>query len=245
MLERRLRQMLGMPGQVHLAIAPDDPPVTLDQDRGVVTPRLPVFLGELGVAEVEADLEVARQLEQRLGVRARHLAFEELVDLGLVGHPPAREERRQGQLRKHDKLRPTGMRLAQQRHQPFHHRSAAVGEMNGAELGDGGAEFSGHSLSPCGEIGRYSGANFEPEDRHGWGGLEFVGRFLPATSSPAFPMHRRSGRRRRVPAAAYAADGGRRTDALSSAIVCTKQWRCMILLEDDISASSILGTEGR
>src|SRR4051812_29379191 len=36
MLERRLRQMLGMAGQVDLAVAADDISVRIDQDRGVV-----------------------------------------------------------------------------------------------------------------------------------------------------------------------------------------------------------------
>src|SRR5204862_5138501 len=54
MLERRLRQMLGMAGQVYLAVAPDDASVGIDQDRGVVMPRLAVFLGQLGIAQVEA-----------------------------------------------------------------------------------------------------------------------------------------------------------------------------------------------
>ena len=47
-----------MPGQVDLAVASDDPPVALDQDRRIVVARLALLLGQLGIAEIETDLEV-------------------------------------------------------------------------------------------------------------------------------------------------------------------------------------------
>ena len=62
-LKGRVGQMLGMPGQVDLAVAPDDPAVTLDQDRGVVAVELALLLGQLGIAEVEADTEFAGEIE--------------------------------------------------------------------------------------------------------------------------------------------------------------------------------------
>ena len=52
-LERPLGIELGMAGQVHLAVLADDLAVAVDQDRGVVV--VPVG-GQLGVAEIEADL---------------------------------------------------------------------------------------------------------------------------------------------------------------------------------------------
>src|SRR5881396_1819075 len=51
MLEGSIRQMLGMAGKVDLAVAPDDPAIALDQDRGVVVPDLAPLLGQLGIAE--------------------------------------------------------------------------------------------------------------------------------------------------------------------------------------------------
>jgi hypothetical protein len=52
------------------------------------------------------------------------------------------------------------MRLAQQRHQPLDDRRAAIGEMDGAELGDGSTKFPGHSLSPNIQPNPYTGAKF-------------------------------------------------------------------------------------
>src|SRR5205809_7684545 len=59
MLEGSIGQMLGMPRQVDLAVASDDPPVAFNQDRGVVAVQLALLLGQLGIAEIEADLEIA------------------------------------------------------------------------------------------------------------------------------------------------------------------------------------------
>ena len=113
-------------------------PVGTDQDRGVVAPRLALLLGQLGIAEIEADPELLREIEQRPGLGARHLALEIAVDLRLVGHPPAREERRQRQLGKDDEPGAPAMRLAHHRHEALHHRRAVVGEVDRAELRDGG-----------------------------------------------------------------------------------------------------------
>src|SRR5216683_928164 len=145
-LERRLGEMLGVPRQVDLAVAPDDMPRRIDQDRRVVVARLAVFLGQLGIAEIEADAELPAEVEQwpRLGVR--HVALEIAVDLALVGHPPARKERRQRQLGKDDKPGAIAMRLAQQGDQPLDHRRAAVGDVYGPELGNRGAKFAGHGI---------------------------------------------------------------------------------------------------
>src|SRR6266853_5157512 len=68
MLEASIGQMLGMPGQVDLAVASDDPPVALDEDRGVVVPDLALLLGQLGIAEIEAHTQLLRQVEQRPGL---------------------------------------------------------------------------------------------------------------------------------------------------------------------------------
>ncbi len=149
-LERRIGQMLGMPRQMDLAVSPDDPPVALDQDRGVVTMELALFLRQLGIAEVEADAELPREIKQRPGFRPGHLALEKAVDLLLVGHPIAREESRQRELGEDHKLGAAGMRLAHQRHQSADHGAAGIGEMDRAELGDSRLQFTGHRDSPFG-----------------------------------------------------------------------------------------------
>src|SRR5205814_272904 len=68
MLERGVGQMLGMAGQVDLAVAPDDPPVALDEDRGVVMPLLAPLFGPLGITQIEAHPQLLCQLEQRPGL---------------------------------------------------------------------------------------------------------------------------------------------------------------------------------
>src|SRR5579862_9560691 len=60
MLERRVRQMLGMAGEVDFAVAAENAAVALDQDRRVVAPGLAFLLGQLGIAKVKADAELAR-----------------------------------------------------------------------------------------------------------------------------------------------------------------------------------------
>src|ERR1051326_100385 len=96
-----------------LAVAPDNFPRRIDEDRGVVMAGLALLLGQFGIAEIEPDAEFLGEIEQWPGFRPRHLALEIAVDLGLLGHPPARKKRRQRQLRKDDKPRPIAMRLAQ------------------------------------------------------------------------------------------------------------------------------------
>src|SRR5207248_976265 len=67
MLERRIGQVLRMPREVNLAVAPNDPPVGLDEDRGVVTTDLASLLRQLGIAKIKADPELPRQIEQGQG----------------------------------------------------------------------------------------------------------------------------------------------------------------------------------
>src|SRR6516225_2422338 len=95
MLERRIGKMLGMSGKVDLAVAPDDPPIGLEEDRGVVMAGFAFLLRQLGIAEIKADTELLRQIEQRAGFGPRHRTLEESIALALVGHPVTRKERRQ------------------------------------------------------------------------------------------------------------------------------------------------------
>ena len=147
-LERRLRQVLGMAGQMDLAIAPDDMPGRIDQNRGVVMALLALLLGQFGITEIEPDPEFLREIEERPGCRIRHIALEPAVDFLLIGHPPARKKRRQRQFGKDNKPRAVAVRLAQQRAEPDNDRLAAVGAVNGTELRHGGAQLAGHLVSP-------------------------------------------------------------------------------------------------
>src|SRR3546814_10609982 len=61
-----LAVVFGMPRQVYLAVLADDLPGVVDQDRRVEAVTL---LGQLGIAEVEADAEFLGLLEQRPGDR--------------------------------------------------------------------------------------------------------------------------------------------------------------------------------
>ena len=102
MLERPLGLVLGMAGQMDLAVLGDDAAVALDQDRGVEAANAALLAGELGIAETEPHRETLGLVEQRRRLVGRHLLLEEGIDLGLVGHPPAREEGRQRELGEHD-----------------------------------------------------------------------------------------------------------------------------------------------
>ena len=97
MLVGRFRPVLGVAGQMDLAVLADETPIGSDQNRGVEAMVAAVLFRTLGIAQVEADAPGARQLEQRQRLGARHLRFEVPVDLGLVPHPPARKEGRERQ----------------------------------------------------------------------------------------------------------------------------------------------------
>ncbi len=113
MLEGRLGQMLGMAGQVDLAVAAEDASVRRDQDGRVVAFGFAGLDRQLGIAEIETDAESGRRLEERPCRRVGHLALEESIDLALILHPPARKERGEGELGKDHELRAGLMRLAQ------------------------------------------------------------------------------------------------------------------------------------
>ncbi len=149
-LERRLRLVIGVAGQVHLAVLADDPAIGRHQDRGVIAV---VVRRQLGVADVEADAELLGLVEQRLGFfRGDALFKEPRVDLGLVLHPPARKEGGEREFGKHHEPGAHRMAFAQQLHQPLGGIGAAVGTVERPELGGGDLEMSAHAPilgAPC------------------------------------------------------------------------------------------------
>jgi hypothetical protein len=96
--------------------------------RATIAPSRSTRIGrQLGVSEREPDATGLRFLEQRLGLRPRHLSFKPGVDLcGRVELPPW-EERREGQLREHDQGTTPPGRLTQEHEEPLDDRLARVG----------------------------------------------------------------------------------------------------------------------
>ena len=115
---------------MHLAVLADDVAGAVDQDRRVEAAFAIVLHGELGIAEIEADAELLRLVEQRLRLRPRHLLLVIAVELGLVLDQPAREECGQRHLREDDELGAPRLRLA-------HHGDQALDRiLAGFGLGD-------------------------------------------------------------------------------------------------------------
>ena len=92
MLKRIVRPVVGVAGQMHLAVFADDRGILVHQDRGVVAVGRAVLLRKFGVAEIEADAERLCGLEQRPRRRARHFAFEKAVE-SPPHHPSTSAER--------------------------------------------------------------------------------------------------------------------------------------------------------
>jgi hypothetical protein len=92
-------------------------------------------LRELRIAEVEADPESGGLIEQRRGLRARHLGLEEGIDLGRIFHVPAGKEGRQGELRKDHQIGVPALCLAHEREQARDGRCPGLVPRDGAELG--------------------------------------------------------------------------------------------------------------
>ena len=153
MLERPLGLVLAMAGQVDLAVLAGDAAILFDDDRGVETARPAVLAGELGVAEAHAQAEPLGLVEQRCRFVVRHLALEEGIDLGLVGHPPAREERGQGELGEHHQLAAHAARFAEMRDHALDHVAPRVAALDRAHLRRADCQKPGH---------RHSAAIFAP-----------------------------------------------------------------------------------
>src|SRR5439155_4386687 len=98
MLEFAPGLVLGMAGQMDLAISGDDRAASIDQNGGVIAPDNSGLDRQLGITKVKSDADLASEIEQRLRFRPRHLALEEAVDLRLILEIPARKERGQREL---------------------------------------------------------------------------------------------------------------------------------------------------
>ena len=92
---------------MYLAIFADNRSGRVDDDRGIEIPCLAVLLDKLGVAQMKAEFQRACHVEQRLGFRSGHFAFEKCIHVGLIGHEPTREEGGKREFREDDKLAAT------------------------------------------------------------------------------------------------------------------------------------------
>ena len=149
-LERDVRPVVGVAGQVDLPVLADDLPVRPDEDRGVEPACAPLAgrLDQFGVAEVEAHPEALRLLEEGPRLRPRHLPLEEAIRLREIVVPVAGEEGGEGQLRVCHQPAAARRRLAHERDEPGHHLPAGFREMDRPELGRRHLELSRHRVLP-------------------------------------------------------------------------------------------------
>ena len=155
-LEIHLLQMLeGQVGDVHiaaghmdLAILADDAARPIDEDGGIEAPLAVASLDQLAIAEIEADAESRRSLEQRRGGFVRYLALEEAFELGLVGDVPAGKEGRQRHLGKDGQGGAARLGRFEQSDQPPYHGLAGLLAGDGAELSDGEGQAAIHEAFP-------------------------------------------------------------------------------------------------
>ncbi len=96
------------------------------------------------IAQVEADAQRARQIEQWGRFRARHRALEICVDLALILDIPARKEGRQRQFRIDDQIATHLPRLAHEGAQSLHHLRARFALCDRAKLTDRDIDKPGH-----------------------------------------------------------------------------------------------------
>ena len=108
-----------------------------------------VLVGELGVAQAETHAEPLGLVEQRRRLVRRHLLLEEGIDLRLVGHPPARKERRERELGEHHQLAAHALGLAQMGDQPLDHIAARVAALDGTHLRGADGQKTRHRHLPA------------------------------------------------------------------------------------------------
>jgi len=94
------------------------------------------------------DAEPPRLVEQRPRLGPRHLALEERVDLRLVLHPPAGEERGEGQLGEGHEIGAPAVGLGEEGEQALHDLKARLAPRDRAELGGGDADRACHGEPP-------------------------------------------------------------------------------------------------
>jgi hypothetical protein len=92
---------------------------------------------QLGIAKIHRDLVVGGALKQRPGRGIRHLTLEPGIDLGLILHVPAREERGERELRIDDQIGAFRLRFIHQRDHALDDGFTAFGFLDRTQLGGG------------------------------------------------------------------------------------------------------------
>ncbi len=95
---------------MNFAVFADEIAIPVDEDGCVVV----ASAYELGEAEIEAEAEGFRFVEEWLGRPGRHLALEKGVHLCIVVDPPPGKKRCECELREDDEIAPAGLRLVQE-----------------------------------------------------------------------------------------------------------------------------------
>ena len=136
--------VVGVAGQVDLAVFADQRTIAIDQDRAVEAARAPATAIEFAITQVKADTQAASFVEQGQCFGPRHLGLEPRIYLVLILDPPVRKKSRQCGLRERDHLRAHGRGLAHQFDHAPHHGGTCLGAGDGAHLGCGQDDVSGH-----------------------------------------------------------------------------------------------------
>ena len=140
LLEAVPHTRLHRTGQVHLAVPGQDAAIGAGGDGAV---EAPPFRCALGIADIEANTQRLRAVEERLHRGVGHGCLVVLVELCPL-QQPAGEEGGEGQFGEDHELRPLACRLFQQRDQAGQHRFPAVRALGGSHLGGSEAEETGH-----------------------------------------------------------------------------------------------------
>jgi hypothetical protein len=167
--------VLGVAGQVDLAVLADDAAGLVDQDRGVEAPPRP-FGRQLGIAQVEADAERAAR-RTAAASRRRHLRFEEGVDLGLVSNHQRGKKVVSASSGKTTRSQPRACAWRSSREHARDHLAAGVGALDRAELGgaDGDDAGPGGCLS-CSSAGLFFRQLQQGVQQHVGAGDQVFGR---------------------------------------------------------------------
>jgi hypothetical protein len=138
---------------MHLAIAAENVAVAIDQDCAIVAATI---RRQLGIADIKADAERMRAIEQRLDGRVRHAALEILVE-HLAFEEPAWKEGRKRKLRKHHEACAAPRCLLQELEHPGKRMLARVRFLRRPHLGGGSAKDTNqgclHSVRAAASIG--------------------------------------------------------------------------------------------
>ena len=142
MLNRAFGVELGMAGQVNLAVFQHDLAGGVDQDGGVVV--VPVR-GAFGVAEVEGQVEAAGGIEERGGFVGGEAGLEPKVGLGTVFKIVPGEKGGERQFGKDDEFGAAGLGAFHETDHAGDGAVAALGALDGAELGGGDGQCPRHA----------------------------------------------------------------------------------------------------